>query len=50
MPRTGNLRQLVKNVASVVEAHAFDRIHLSSGIELIGRNRMVVLPVPLELL
>jgi len=45
MPRAGNLRQFIKNVASVVEAHTFDGIHSSRGVNLIGGNRMVVLPL-----
>ena len=50
MPCTGNLGQLIKNVASVVEANTLDSICPSSGLNLIGGNRMVVLPLSLELL
>jgi hypothetical protein len=41
---------LIKNVASVVEANTLHGICPSSGINLIGGNRMVVLPLSLELL
>jgi len=50
MPCAGNLGQLIKNVASVIEADTLDRICPSSGINLIGGNRMVVPPLQLELL
>jgi hypothetical protein len=36
MPCTGNLGQLIKNVASVVEANTLHGICPSSGINLIG--------------
>ena len=50
MPCAGNLRQVVQNIAPAVEANAFDDIRLSSGIELIRQNRVVVPPLSLELL
>lgn len=50
MPCTGNLGQLVKNVAAMVEANTLHGICPSSGINLIAGNWMVVLPFSLELL
>jgi hypothetical protein len=44
-----NAQRVGQNVASVIEADALDRIRPSGGMNLIGRNRMVVFLLSPEL-